>query len=190
MGNATLFFRAGLWYNVPDTDDAPLEGGTWMVCAFSGHRPHRLPWGTNEADPRCLALKEKLRQEIEVLIAGGVDVFACGMAQGCDLYFAEAVLDLRRTHPEIALWAALPCRSQADRWTEAEQDRHRRLCSESDRVVLVQEHYTADCMHRRNRWLLDQADCLLTVYDGGPGGTAWTVAEARRRGFTLVSVWL
>ena len=30
------------------------------VCCFTGHRPEKLPWRNNEADPRCIALKERL----------------------------------------------------------------------------------------------------------------------------------
>ena len=33
-----------------------------ICCAFTGHRPARLPWGAHESDPRCLALKEELAQ--------------------------------------------------------------------------------------------------------------------------------
>ena len=31
-----------------------------ISCAFTGHRPHKFPWKDNEADPRCIALKETL----------------------------------------------------------------------------------------------------------------------------------
>lgn len=30
------------------------------TCAFTGHRPHKFPWKTNEADPRCVALESCL----------------------------------------------------------------------------------------------------------------------------------
>ena len=30
------------------------------VC-FSGHRPEKLPWGDNERDERCVALKAAIR---------------------------------------------------------------------------------------------------------------------------------
>ena len=37
------------------------------TCAFTGHRPHKFPWKDNEADPRCIALKETLAEQIATL---------------------------------------------------------------------------------------------------------------------------
>lgn len=37
------------------------------TCAFTGHRPHKFPWKDNEADPRCIALKETLAEQIAML---------------------------------------------------------------------------------------------------------------------------
>ena len=79
-----------------------------VTCCFSGHRPVRLPWGRNEADPRCLALKARLDQALEEAHRQGFRHFLCGMAQGADLYFCQAVLDLRQRHPEVTLEAAIP----------------------------------------------------------------------------------
>ncbi len=33
-------------------------------CAFTGHRPRKFPWGYNEADARCVALKETLAKVV------------------------------------------------------------------------------------------------------------------------------
>ena len=52
-----------------------------VTCCFSGHRPARLPWGRNEADPRCLALKARLDQALEEAHRQGFRHFLCGMAQ-------------------------------------------------------------------------------------------------------------
>ncbi|MFR1233807.1 MAG: hypothetical protein ACLSCQ_10175 [Evtepia gabavorous] len=52
-----------------------------VTCCFSGHRPVRLPWGRNEADPRCLALKARLDQALEEAHRQGFRHFLCGMAQ-------------------------------------------------------------------------------------------------------------
>ena len=72
-------------------------------CAFTGHRPGKLPWGEDESDLRCIALKAKLRAAVESAIHEGMEHFICGMAEGCDLYFAETVLALKSTYPHITL---------------------------------------------------------------------------------------
>ena len=64
-------------------------------CCFTGHRSSKLPWGGNEADARCLGLKRKLAAALEELYGQGVRHFICGMATGCDMFFAEAVRALR-----------------------------------------------------------------------------------------------
>ena len=74
-------------------------GGRERTCCFTGHRPEKLPWGWDEEDPRCRRLKEKLRDAVETAYEEGMRHFICGMARGCDFYFAEAVLDLRRPPP-------------------------------------------------------------------------------------------
>ncbi len=81
-------------------------------CCFTGHRPDKLPWGENESDPRCLALKRRLEGELTQVYNRGYRHFICGMARGCDLYFCEAVLELRSRRPGITLEAAILVRSR------------------------------------------------------------------------------
>ena len=64
--------------------------GRQNTCCFTGHRPAKLPWGNNEDDLRCKALKARLRAVVESAILEGTEHFICGMAEGCDLYFCEA----------------------------------------------------------------------------------------------------
>lgn len=163
-----------------------------MVCAFTGHRPERLPWGTDERDARCEAIKTLLRREIGALYAQGCRVFLCGMARGCDQYFAEAVLTLRDEGrlPGARLVAMLPCPSQAERWDAGERARYRALLARCDAVRMLEDRYTPGCMLRRNRAMVDAADVLLTVFDGSEGGTAATVRYARRSGVRIVPLWL
>ncbi|MFQ9443411.1 MAG: SLOG family protein [Vescimonas sp.] len=85
-----------------------------ISCCFSGHRPGKLPWGDDEGDRRCLALKERLWNEMEAAYEQGYRHFICGMAQGCDLYFCELALALRQLHGDVTVEAAIPCPSQAE----------------------------------------------------------------------------
>ncbi len=160
-----------------------------MTCAFTGHRPKRLPWGVREDDPRCQALKMRLRVELELLAANGYRRFLCGMALGCDTYFAEAVLELKQTNPQILLEAMIPCPGQADRWTSADRARYHALIGRCDRVWVLEDSYSDGCMQRRNRAMVDRADLLLSVWDGGSGGTGSTVRYAQERGVDVLAVW-
>ena len=84
------------------------------TCAFTGHRPQKLPFGFNEADERCTALKKLLRTKIiEYIETEHVTHFISGMALGTDMYAAEIVLGLKAAYPGITLTCALPCESQA-----------------------------------------------------------------------------
>ena len=83
-------------------------------CAFTGHRPSKFPWRHNEADSRCVALKEKLTDQITKLVNAGVTDFFSGMAEGTDTYCAQIVLDLRRKNPTLNLHCVLPCEGQTD----------------------------------------------------------------------------
>ena len=89
------------------------------TCCFTGHRPNKLPWGEDERAPRCLALKARLAELLEDCYRQGYRHFICGMAQGADMYFGEAVLALREKHPDVTLEAAIPCEEQAARWWSA-----------------------------------------------------------------------
>lgn len=159
-----------------------------QTCCFTGHRPEKLPWGKNEADLRCLVLKRKLRDALETAFAEGKRRFVCGMARGCDLYFAEAVIALRLEHPDVTLEAAIPFAGQSERWTPEQRQRWERLVHACDRRTVLQEHYTPDCMHRRNRYMVEKSSLVIAVYDGSDGGTRRTLEYAIREKVPFVDI--
>ena len=154
-----------------------------QTCCFTGHRPDKLPWGVREEDSRCLALKAGISEALERAYGDGFRHFICGMARGCDLYFAEAALALRDRHPGVTVEGARPCESQADSWPEGERRRYQSILDRCDYETLVQHHYDRFCMMRRNRYMVDRSARIIAVYDGVPGGgTAQTLAYALRQG--------
>ena len=156
------------------------------TCCFTGHRPEKLPWGDDETDPRCAALKDGLRREIQGLYRRNFRHFISGMAMGCDLYFAEAALELRDSLPGLTVEGAVPCPTQADRWPEGQRRRWRELLDRCDLETVVQQHYDRYCMHRRDRYLVDRAAAVLAVFDGTPGGTQYTLNYAMDRGLEIL----
>ena len=157
------------------------------TCCFTGHRTERLPWGEDENDPRCLALKDDLDRALSGIYDRGYRHFVCGMARGADLYFCEAVLALRQAHPEVTLEAAVPYQGQADRWPETDRRRWEILLGQCDYETVVQHRYTAGCLARRNRYMADKSSLVLAVYDGQPmGGTMYTLRYAMAQGLETI----
>ena len=164
--------------------------GKPVSCCFTGHRPAKLPWGTDEGDERCLRLKARLREVIARAVEDGYTHFICGMAIGCDTFFAEAVIALREQHGDITLEAAVPCGSQPDKWTKAQRLRYNELLNRCDTVTVLQYGYTDDCMMQRNRYMVDRSSLLLACFDGRPGGTMSTIVYAERQGLKTVIIEL
>ncbi len=152
-------------------------------CAFTGHRPQKLPWKGDEGDPRCVALKEALKGQIVRLVQEGVTDFLSGMAEGVDTWAAQAVLALREEDPALRLHCILPYKGQADKWKAAAREQYRAILEEADSVVYVHRESSKSCMLERDRFLVAHAGRLLAVYNGERrGGTAATVRYARRAG--------
>ena len=154
-----------------------------MICAFTGHRPQRLPWGGDEQDPRCQALKTLLDTAIQRAAERGCDTFLCGMARGCDTYFAEAVLARG-----LRLEAMVPCPEQADSWQEADRKRYHALLLRCAAIHVLETAYSEGCMVRRNRVMVDRADSCVCYQTRSEGGTAYTVGLAVKKGLPLYNI--
>ena len=137
-----------------------------ITCAFTGHRPSKMPWGYDEADSQCAALKEVLQEKIEAFVGAGVTDFFSGMAEGTDQYCSRIILDLRRKNPALKLRCVLPCRGQENRWSDSARERYRAILKQADSVEYIGRDYYDGCMLDRNRRLVESADLLLAVYNG------------------------
>ena len=121
------------------------------TCAFTGHRPKKLPWGYNETDVRCVALKVALERQIRSLVQEGVTDFLSGMAEGIDLLAAEIVLNLRAEYPCIKLHCILPYKGQETEWSAASQARYHAILAQADSIIYVSRIFRKMCI--RDRWV-------------------------------------
>ena len=150
-----------------------------FTACFTGHRPHSLPCGYNEEHPACIKIKTQLRRMIVGLIEKkNVTHFIAGAALGVDMWAMEIVLELKEKYPGIALEAAVPCRSQAAKWNAKSKERYEHLLSLCDKVTIVQENYTPDCMMKRNEYMVNNSDYVVAVWNGKPSGTGNTIKYA------------
>ena len=53
---------------------------------------------------------------------------------------------------------------------------------------MLQHHYTNDCMQNRNKYMVDNSDIVIAVWNGKPSGTGSTVRYAHEKGKTIIVV--
>ena len=134
------------------------------ACVFTGHR--QLEYDFDQ---------ERLQQAIENFIQQGVQTFYCGMALGFDLLAAEKVIALKEKYPTVKLIACIPCADQCEKYSPLNKKRYLEILKNCDEQVCLSDAYFKGCMHARNRYMVDRADCMIAYLKKQAGGTAFTV---------------
>ena len=156
---------------MPETEKAKRE----HRCCFTGHRPEKLRLGEQE-------IRRALLDEIEAALSDGYTVFVCGMARGVDLWAGEMILSLRETRPDIKLICAVPYDGVEHRWSPEWQQRFWAVRQAADYVQIVSPRYHRGVFAQRNRWMVENADCVVAYVLASYGGASATLHHARARG--------
>ena len=114
--------------------------------------------------------------------------YGAGGALGFDTFAAQTVLDMKKEYPQLRLILVLPCEDQTRGWRSEDIAVYEDIKRRSDKVVYVSREYTPDCMHRRNRHLVDHSGTCICYLTRDSGGTAYTVDYARREGLHVINI--
>jgi len=161
--------------------------GNPRACAFTGHRPPRCGFDPRYESSHLLKLREAVSRELFLLWTEGVETLLFGMAVGADQLAAEQALRMRDMGVPFHVTCVLPCKGQDSSWPKRARQQYLSILERADHVITLAESYSAGCMHIRNRFMVDHAATLLSIYDGNKGGgTAYTVAYAKKNGKRII----
>ena len=73
-------------------------------------------------------------------------------------------------------------------WTEQNVAMYEHIKTEADKVVYTAQNYSAGCMHKRNRHLVDNSSVCVCYLTKGSGGTDYTVGYARLKGLEVINL--
>ena len=121
-------------------------------------------------------------------ILDGYRHFITGMSRGMDLWAAMCVLDFKRAYPGLTLEAAIPCPEQPSRWPAEDVRFYNLVLSRCDTRTVLSPRYTAGCMDKRNRYMVDHSSLLIAAFDGRSGGTRNTCLYAERTGVRIHNI--
>lgn len=152
-----------------------------MIVAVTGHRPERFG-----DDSACMGVRCALWATLSSL---DPDKLLTGGARGVDLWAAQWA-----THyaDEIGtpFVVALPFIGHTALWSQRDVEEYDRTMKDGyksgtlSRIEFLGSSSRKSAAYfKRNRYLVDNCDLLVAVYDGKPGGgTAYTVEYARKVG--------
>ena len=160
------------------------------VAAFTGHRKKRLLREGTDRQVPVSRIREEVADLVMYLYGQGYREFYSGMAEGFDMIAAEAVLQLREHHKDMALVAAIPFRAQPAWFDPQDQLLYRELLGEADRVVMLSEKYYRGCYLRRDEYMVSRASIVVAYWDNvREGGTYYTVRKAVERGRRVINLY-
>lgn len=149
-------------------------------CCFTGHR--NIDGSVKEQIIPVLVGK------IEQLINEGVAVFINGGALGFDALAALAVLGLKNKYPKIELHIYVPHKGQSDKWNDDNQKIYDYILSRADKVNILEEEYSSECMHVRNRRMVDDSDYVIAYVKKNSGGSYYTAKYAESVGKKIIYI--
>lgn len=158
------------------------------VC-FTGHRPSKLK-GYEVKDNEAL-IRELKDVIVDYIENKGVTTFISGMALGIDTWGARIVLALRESnYPHIKLISAIPFKNQWEAWKNQKAiDEWHFIYNQADEVYFVsEESYTAWCLQKRNEWMVDNSNMIISVWDGTSGGTANCIKYAKKSNINILNI--
>ena len=156
--------------------------------AFTGYRPEKLSFRESVDNKEYLEFRKLQKRVINRLVELGHTVFISGMARGFDTWVAEDVCELKKSNSEIKLICAIPFDRQASGWTDEEIERYENIKKQADEIVVTSPSYNKGCFHKRNRYMVDNAETVVCCFDGKPGGTAYTVDYALKKGKMVIKI--
>lgn len=145
-----------------------------VACCFTGHRPEKLKV------PEKTVIKA-LKIAVEEAFFNGVTVYITGMSRGIDIWGAEAVLELKKEHPNIRLICAVPFDGFENGWEIEWQNKYHSILRLADEVYYICDGYSRRAFQLRNEWMIDHASMVIAGYTGAAGGTRNTIEYAKKK---------
>ncbi len=135
------------------------------ICAIIGCSPMCFPWGFDEEDEGCVALKLILMNQISKLRGEGCTRFAVSMDCGVGLYAAEILQGLKESDDALETICYIPYEEQATKWTPELRERYFNALAACTEVVNVAYEKTVGCEFKAHLEAIKDSDTVIAVYD-------------------------
>lgn len=166
-----------------------------ITCCFTGHRPNKL-FGYDLSNKNYQIMAKKIKYYAKALIeSNGVTRFITGGALGFDTVAFFAIESLKKDYPNIENILAIPFDGQQKAWhNKIDIDRYDRMLKMADEIFQVEniQGYKANSigakLNKRNHYMVDSSDYIITCHDGTTGGTYNCIEYAKNNGVKILNI--
>lgn len=158
-----------------------MERTAEKTCCFTGHR--RID--NND----IIQIRQRVENEVILLIKNGYKYFDAGGAIGFDTIAAQTVLHLQKTYPQIELTLVLPCKTQSNSWDAENKRVYNEIITQANNIIYTSPTYFRGCMHKRNRYMVDNSSVCICYLNNSSGGTKYTVNYAEKTGRKIINIF-
>lgn len=158
------------------------------TCCFIGSCTRNSLVLFEEETPHFKEIKSKVQESVVYLIEKlSVTNFISGMDIGFEQFAAEAVLEMKEKYPQITLEGVLPHEMHSINWSTDQRKKYYSIMEKSDREVLLQYHYTDDCMRKRNLYMINKCKHIIFFKDG-TGNTDNLILFTKSKGRNVIVI--
>lgn len=161
------------------------------TIAVTGLRKYKLCWDTQQYNQNEQKMIDLLEQYLEKYINKGFVNFLSGMANGSDIIFAKAVINLKNKYPHILLHGIIPFLNQNKYYSNEDKKIYDDLIKKCDTIRIISVEYSANCYKIRNEFLVKNSSVLLAItynIEMHRSGTTQTINMAIKNGVGVVKV--
>ena len=159
-------------------------------CCFTGYRPSKMPFSLDKNSKEYKDFENKIIEAVLKLSSDGCTEFYSGMAMGFDIIAAETILLFKELYRDIniRLVAVIPFENQADSYSEEWYSRYQNILDSCDEKIVLSNKYFKGSYQKRNEYMVDNCDYVLTYFDGQSGGTKNTINYALKKGRFVLNI--
>ena len=150
-----------------------------MRAALTGHRPERLGYDNNLNHPDWYPVIDWMKEKIQEYKI--TDVYS-GMADGCDIAFALAAIQIKKYGYHLNLHCVLPCKGYQSSHCLYDYIKNR-----ADEWIELSDEFYKGCDNVRDQYMVDHSDKLFAIWDGNKSGGVWsTIRKAQKKGIDII----
>lgn len=137
----------------------------------------------SDKHPGVGIIKKALKQRLQALVEEGLEWVIVSGQWGVELWAAEVALELRAEYDSLRLAVITPFLEQEENWSEQKKTVYGTILAGADYVNSVsKQKYAGPWQFKaRDRFLLDNTEGLLLIYDEEQEGSPRFLLELARR---------